>query len=63
MICFLHLRGKNVRPGDYRVAFGMHITTSPGTRQIIDATSVTLHNGYNSNTMANDIAVLSKVLL
>ncbi|XP_060596813.1 trypsin alpha-3-like [Ruditapes philippinarum] len=53
------ITGKNVRPGDYRVAFGMHITTSPGTRQIIDATSVTLHNGYNSNTMANDIAVLS----
>ncbi|XP_052821461.1 trypsin alpha-3-like [Mya arenaria] len=53
------LNGKNPRPADYSIVFGMQSTTSAGSRKVIQATSIKPHAGYNSNTMSNDIAVIS----
>ncbi|XP_053382479.1 trypsin alpha-3-like [Mercenaria mercenaria] len=52
------LSSKRPRPSDYRVVFGMHVTTVAGSRRILTASSIKVHSGYNSNTMANDIAVI-----
>ncbi|XP_052821449.1 trypsin alpha-3-like [Mya arenaria] len=52
------LSGKNPRPADYSVVFGMQSTNVAGNRQVVAASTITVHSGYNSNTMANDIAVI-----
>ncbi|KAL4239197.1 Trypsin-like serine protease [Mactra antiquata] len=52
------LSGKNPNPNNYRVVFGMHITTDSTGRVIAQVTGVSKHEQYNSNTFSNDIAVL-----
>lgn len=58
-ILFL-ISGNNPRPADYSVVFGMHSTSSAGTRMIVQSVSITRHASYNDNTMTSDIAIIGK---
>ncbi|XP_052266721.1 trypsin alpha-3-like isoform X2 [Dreissena polymorpha] len=53
------LSGKNPNPNNYQVVFGMHQTNVVGTRLIVRAVTINVHQQYNSNTMSNDIAVIA----
>ncbi|XP_052268645.1 trypsin alpha-like [Dreissena polymorpha] len=53
------LSSKNPNPNNYQVVFGMHQTNVVGTRLIVRAVTIKVHTSYNSNTMANDIAIIA----
>ena len=57
---YLYFSGNNPMPNDYSIVFGMHVTTTAGSRLVVQASSITKHNRYNSNTMSNDIAIIGR---
>ncbi|XP_052266719.1 trypsin alpha-3-like isoform X2 [Dreissena polymorpha] len=52
------LYGKEPFVNNYQVVFGMHNTHGGGTKRIVQAVNIKVHESYNQNNITHDIAVI-----